>query len=70
MVNGWYIIFSPILKEGDSYFEVAGANSINKETAIHRASKHSSIKKGSAIIIRIDEYKEYIEWNSENSFLK
>ena len=70
MKNGWYVIYTPILKSSSGFFEVNGANSIYKEKAIQKASRHVSVRDGEASIIRIDEFKEYIEWTTDNSFLK
>lgn len=70
MSDGFYTIYTPVLESKSGWFEVNGANSINKETAISRANRHSSVKDGSAKIARIDETYEFISWNSENNFLK
>lgn len=70
MSNGFYIIYTPILKEGNSYFEVNGANSIYRDNAIQKANRHASIRNKTAHIVRVDEHKEFIEWNNNNLFLK
>ena len=70
MSDGFYTIYVPIVKEGNSYFEINGANSIYKDNAILKASRHSSIRNKIAHIVRVDEYREFIEWNNNNIYLK